>query len=210
MFFFYFSTLFVAQKFPSYNNNSKSRSNLPTNISEDNANNYVKFGIDGVAIQAVDGNSVLNENDKLPWPIPYENAAKEFKWKTIKPTKPATIAFKRNYVNLNHTDNKNVKVLPRNTETTQSSTSIISTNAYPSLTTATLPAYHPYTFENIHTWRNFYPSIPTSEFSTYQPNDQNDAFTQQIEQQNETTKLDEYNDAKDHTIPVQRINKEYE
>ncbi|XP_031631532.1 rhoGEF domain-containing protein gxcI-like [Contarinia nasturtii] len=202
--------------FPLYNNknsnHSKSRSNLPTNVSQDSANNYAKFTIDGVAQNTLstipaDGGSgsVLNENDKLPWP--YENAAREFKWKTIKPTKPVTVLFKRNYVNLNHTDDKNVKVLPRNTvntETTQSSTSILSTNTYPSLATATLPAYHPYTFENIHT------SLPSSEFPTYQPeiHENHDALTQPIEQQNETNKFDENYDAKDNIVPVQRINKE--
>lgn len=149
------------------------------------------------------GGSTLTENDKLPWPIPYENAEREFKWRTMQPN---VISHKRNYVSLNHTVDKNLKILSHDMETT-SSASVAPTNTFPSLTT---PVYHPYVFENIHSPPNFYPQPPhlyptvqPSEFPTLSPDD---AYAQPIDLHNDT-KL-EYINAKDGLVPVQRINKE--
>ncbi|XP_055323800.1 uncharacterized protein LOC129578754 isoform X2 [Sitodiplosis mosellana] len=194
--------------FPIFKSSDKSHSNLATNISHEpyDAKDYVKFN-DGIEQYSSSlssttpadvvhrGGSVLTENDKLPWPIPYENAEREFKWRTIRPS----ISHKRNYVNLNNTVDKNLKILSYETEATSSS-STFSANTFPSLTT---PVYHPYVFENIHTPAHLYSSVQPSEFPTYSPDE---AFAQPIDMHNDT-KL-EYINAKDSLAPVQRINKD--
>lgn len=198
-----FIFVLFSKKIPIYNENS--HQNLATNISHEpyDVKDYVKFN-DGIQQYSLSttpanvvhrGSSVLTENDKLPWPIPYENAEREFKWRTIRPT----VSHKRNYISLNHTIDKNLKILSHEFETT-SSTSVLPTNTFPSLTT---PLYHPYVFESIHTPPNVYPSVQPAEFPTYSPDE---TLAQPIDLHKDTKF--EYINAKDSFVPVQRINKE--
>lgn len=213
LFFFFFIKCqkknHVGKKFPIYN--EKSHNNLAPNISQEgyDSKDFVKFNQDDNIQQYSltttpadvihrDGLS-LTENDKLPWPIAYENAEREFKWRTIRPT----VSHKRNYVSLNHTDEKNLKILSQETETT-SIGAVLPLNTFPSLTT---PVYHPYVFESIHAAPpNLYPSMQPPELPTFSPDV--DAFAQPIDSHDNDTKL-EYINSKDSVIPVQRINKQY-
>lgn len=197
LFLFLFLLCYSSEKFqPS---KDKSRDILTTNVSQQqhDAQDYgAKYLLSTIPPDVIRHSSILTENDKLPWPIPYENAERESKWKTIRPT--PNVYYKRNYVSLNHTLDNSAKV-----EVT-SSGSVASTNSYASLTTA-IPSYHPYTFESNHfVPPTFYPSVHPVEFPTYQPD--SDIYAQPIDSNNET-KL-EYINAKDSQIPVQRINKE--
>lgn len=183
--------------------NEKSRDIFATLNSKQQQHDAQDYGAQRPA-DVAHHNSILTENDKLPWPIPYENAERDSKWKTIRP-KP-NVYYKRNYVSLNHTVDINAKILPHDIEST-ASVSIAPTNSYPVFTTA-IPSYHPYAFESIHSSPPvFYPSVQPVEFPTYptyQPD--SDIYAQPIDTNNET-KL-EYINAKDSLIPVQRINKE--
>lgn len=181
----------------------KSHSKLAANESHEpyTADDYVKFN-DGIQQYSMSktptdvvhrGGSVLT--GPLPWPIPYENAEREFKWRTMHPS----VSYKRNYISLNHTVDKNRKVLSHETETTSSS-STVPENTFPSLTT---PVYHPYVFESIPASPHLYSSVQPPEYPTYSPDD---AFAQPIDTHNDTRL--EYINAKDSLAPVQRINKE--
>lgn len=66
------------------------------------------------------------------------------------------------------------------------------------------PPYQPYVFENILSPPQFYPSIKTTEYTTNQPDD---AYAQPVADSQNATNSD-YNDEKDSTLPVQRLNKE--
>lgn len=180
---------------------SKDTSNdiFATNVNQqqhDAQDNGIKHLLSTIPPDVIRHSSILTEYDKLPWPIPYENAERESKWKTIRPT--LNVYYKRNYDNLNHTLDSNAKV-----EVT-SSVSVVSTNSYASYTTA-IPSYHPYAFESNHfVSPTFYPSVQPAEFQTYQPD--NDIYAHPIDSNNET-KL-KYINAKDSQPPVQRINNE--
>lgn len=189
------------KKFSTFNDKSHSKSATNESHEPYTAKDYVKFN-DGIQQYAMSktptdfvhrGGSVLT--GPLPWPVPYENTEREFKWKTMRPS----VSYKRNYVNLNHTVDENLKVLPHETESTSSS-STVPGNTFPSLTT---PVYHPYVFESIHTSPHLYSSVQPPEFPTYPPDD---AFAQPIDIHNDTKS--EYINAKDSLAPIQRINKE--
>lgn len=80
----------------------------------------------------------ITESEKLPWPFQYENAEKEWKWKTISPPS--------NHHNHYH---DTVHIPTVDTPTVSSSTTSIFSNdlgPYPTLTSA-LPPYQPYAYE---------------------------------------------------------------
>lgn len=147
--------------------------------------------------------NLLTENDKLPWPIPYENAEKEFKWKTIK---SEIKHYQRTPNQLHPTVKLNGKYFDSVGETT-STTSLISTNNPQSIFTSPLPPYHPYEFENVHLWSNNPAAVDEHTLHNLTlPHE--DIFVQSIERLNESTP--EYTRFQENSVPVERINKEYE
>lgn len=144
--------------------------------------------------------SVLTENDKLPWPIPYENVEKESKWKTVR---PENISYKRDFNRTNQSIQLNGKHFEQGSETTSIASSV-PTN-YPLFSTPFPHNNHPYEFESIHQWPNIqsHDQPQTTDFSIL-PVDE--VYAQPIDQLNETKT--EVSHAKDSLAPVERINKE--
>lgn len=146
--------------------------------------------------------SILTESDKLPWPVPYENAEKQFKWKIVRPI----VSAKRNQIGANNSadftsDNMAYGIETTSNATLPASPVTVPLNAYPSLTTT-----HPYEFESIHSLPNIFPmpNAPTSELSTLQPFE---VYAQPVDPPNDTKYGNTHGNGA--LIPVDRINKEY-
>lgn len=206
--------MFYQQKFSAHADSS--RHFQATNSSQEHNNNnnvnknYLKFN-DGLpyvlsttaANVAPQHGSVLTENDKLPWPTPYENVERELKWKIIK----SPVLHPRNFVSSNYTHDSNSRTLSQQSIETTSSVSVLPTNTYTTLTNA-IPStpYQPYVFESILTPPIFFPTVKIPEFSTNLPDD---AFAQPIDNNAPNITSSDLNYGKDsQTIHVQRLNKE--
>lgn len=137
--------------------------------------------------------SSLTENDKLPWPIPYENAEKESKWKTVRPDH---ISYQRDFNRTNQSIKLNGKHFEQESETTSIASSVPMNVPHNN---------HPYEFESIHLWPNIQSQDQpqTTDFSIL-PVDE--VYAQPIDRLNETK--NEFSHAKDSLVPVERINKE--
>lgn len=197
--FLLYSSLVLRKKSSPINDHSH---DIPTKNPSENPHSLEDYAKTNNAKQYTAGDgSVLTENDKLPWPIPYENAEKEFKWKTIQ---PETKSHQRTSDKLKQIVDLNANNWELASETT-SFVPTISTNIQPLFTTA-LPSYHPYEFESIHAWSNIQPNADEhiSENLTLQ---HDDFYARPIERQNETQT--EFTNADHSTIPVERINKEW-
>lgn len=179
--------------------NDESRNNLAMNHSNKqfNTNDLNEFSNTQTPILSTyhhmhHDTASFTENDKLPWPYPYEHSDNTFKWKVIKPNK----------IHSNHPHNT-LNILP-NIETTSSST-IFSTdvNTYPSVIPPT-SSYHPYGYETIYVTRNVNTFSENTNFEN--PSERPDAINyieNPIENQNDSEILH----AKDGHI--QHYNHEY-
>lgn len=94
---------------------------------------------------AIQHKSPITARDKLPWPYPYENVEKEFKWKVISsPIHQNNYHHSSQHPSFNILPHIHTTVLP----TEQATSSIFSTdlNSYPTIPSSTSP-HHPYAYE---------------------------------------------------------------
>lgn len=180
--------------------NSKSRNILTTNVSEksNNIRYYVRsnkkaapFNVSTITSPdtTIQHSSVLTENDKVAWPIPYSrNIEPEFKWKIVRPT---NIPHQQNQIDTNNqTIEMNEENLAPEIEMASNDSSHHqeeSTHIYPPFTSeqSQSQSYHPYEFENVHSLSNI--NMPPT---TYSPS-LDDIYAQSIDHSNETIKSEE-------------------
>lgn len=161
-----------------------SRSIIATNHSHEHQQqqqyDYAIYGVSTTTAEpyaAIHYENAIDENEKLPWPYQYENAEREFKWKTVKPTLPYNIYHVRTKapyrtIKLNPT----IKPIPFSPTISYSADSTL---------TAPTSIHHPYVFENGAPVLNVNQANPTTTYGsdnlpTYQPNSFN-LFAQPID-----------------------------